>query len=160
MAARVQKPAVVMLAMQFDQRLGQGAQHLATGAAVVDPGGLAAIGGVHPPQKKLRPAGQPGLFQHAMRSVTFGQIEGCCDLALLGPLPHQIGASAPAQHEAKGIKQDGFTGPGFAGQHVQTGLELKLQPVDDQHVPDVQPAQHLAIPLPDPPQGPDHSHLP
>jgi hypothetical protein len=57
--ARVQKPAVVLLPVQFHQHVRQGPQHLARGAAVVDPGRLAPVGGVHPAQDQLPPPGRP-----------------------------------------------------------------------------------------------------
>ena len=45
-AARVQQAPVIVLAMQFDQRIGQGAQHFGADAAVVDPCGFTPVAGV------------------------------------------------------------------------------------------------------------------
>lgn len=123
-----------MLAVQFDQRFRQRAQHLARAAAVIDPSRFAPVRPVDTAQDQLAPAGQASLFQYRMGGVAFGQIEPRRDLALRRALTHQIGAPAPAQHEPETIKQDRFTRPGFAGQNVQTRLKRKFQPVDDQHI--------------------------
>ena len=133
-ALGVKQPAVVMLSVQLDQRLGQGAQHLARAAAIVDPSRFTPVGPVDTAQDQLCPAGQARLFQHRVGCVAFGQVEPCRDLALRRALTHQIGAPAPAQHEPEAIEQDRFTCPGFAGQNVQTRLKRKFQPVDDQHI--------------------------
>ena len=57
-----------------------------------------------------------------------GQIKPGRDFAQIGALTDQIGAPAPAEHEAETVEKDGFTGAGFAGQHIQAGLEFQLQP--------------------------------
>ena len=76
--------------------------------------------------------------------MVLGQIEPRGHLALIGPLADQIGTPAPAQHKTQRIQQDRLARAGFTGQHVQTRLERKLQPVDDQHVRDIKPAQHVS----------------
>ena len=123
-----------MLAVQFDQRFRQCAQHLARAAAVIDPRRFAPVRPVDAAQDQFAPAGQASLFQHRMGCVAFGQVEPRRDLALRRALTHQIGAPAHTQHEPETIEQDRFTRPGFAGQNVQTRLKRKFQPVDDQHI--------------------------
>ena len=131
-----------MLAVQFHQRVRQPPQHLARHAPVVDPAGLATVGGVDPAQDQLVAAGQARLLQHRAGGMALWQVEDRHDLALLGPLPHQFGPSPPAQHEAQRVQQDRLARAGFAGQHVEPGLEGKFQPVDDQHVANIKRAQH------------------
>ena len=46
-AARIDQPAIIVLAMQFHQRIGQGAQHIARNPAIIHERGLAAIGTIH-----------------------------------------------------------------------------------------------------------------
>ena len=70
------------------------------------------------------------------------QIEPSRDFALIRSAAHQLGPSAPTQHKAQRIKQDRFTGTRFSGQHIEPGLERKFQPVDDQHVPDIETREH------------------
>ena len=142
MARGVEQAAVVMLAVQLHQRLRQAPQHLAAGASVVDPAGLAAIGAVDPAQDQLFRDWQPGVFQHRAGGMAGGQLEHRGDLALRGAAAHQLGAAAPAQHEAQRIQQDRLAGAGLAGQYVETGLEREVQPVNDQHVADLKRSKH------------------
>jgi hypothetical protein len=146
MPARVQKAPVILLAMQFHQRIGQGTQHLARGAAVIDEGGLAAIGHIDPAQDQLVFRLDPRLVQHGPRRMTGRKIEDGGHFALRRACADQLGTAPPAQHEAQRIEQNRLARPGLASQHVQARLEPKVQPVDDQHVADVKPAEHSLRP--------------
>ncbi len=128
--------------MQLDQHLRERAQHLARGAPVVDPGGLGPALPVHPAQDQLITDGNTGLVEHGARRVAGVEIEHRRHLALVGAAAHQLGPAAPAEHEAERVEQNRLARPGLAGQHVEARLELKLQPVDDQHVSNVEAAQH------------------
>jgi hypothetical protein len=146
-AARVQQAAVVVLAMQFHQCVGQGAQHLGRHAAVIGPGAAAAVGGGDAAQDQGAILGRnPGLGQHGMGGVKGGQVEFGCHLALIGASADKVRPCAPAQHEAQRIQQDRLARPGFAGQHVQTRLQGQRQAVDDQKIADIQRAQHGPCP--------------
>ena len=140
--ARVQQPAVIMLTVQFHQPFRQCPQHLARNPAVIDPGGLAAIGIVHPAQDQIALGLDPVFFQHGMGRMARRQVEFGHHLALFGAAPHQLGPATPAQHKAQAIQQNGFASPGFPGQHIQPGLKGQRQPVDNQHVANVESAQH------------------
>ena len=139
-SAWVQKAAVVMLAMQFHQRIRQRAQHLARAPPVINPSRFSPLRRVDPPQDQLIPARQARLLQHRMCGVVRTQIKPRRDLALRRALAHQIRTPAPAQHKAERVQQDRFTRPCLAGQHVQAGLERQFQPVNDQHVRDIKAA--------------------
>ena len=123
MAARVQQAAVVLLAMQFDQRIRQRPQHLARGPAVIDPGGLAAISGVDPAQDQLVLHRQAGFGQNCQGRVAGRQIETGGHFALFGTAAHQFRPPAPTEHEPQGIQQNGFAGPSLASQNIQPGLK-------------------------------------
>jgi len=138
----VQKPPVVLLAMKFHQGIRERAHHLARGAAIVDPCGLAPVGPVYPAQDQLLATRQTGFGQNVMRWVPRREIEYRQYLAFLRARAHEIGAPAPAEHETETVEQDGLTRPGFAGEHVEARLELQFQPVDDQHVSNIEGAQH------------------
>ena len=143
-AARVQKASIVMLTMQFDKRVRQCAQHLARYTPIVDERGFPSIARIDAPQDQVIGARKPGLFQKGPGGMIGRDVELGRDFALLGACAHKIGAPAPPQHEAQRIKQDRFAGPGLAGQHIQTRLEVKRQPVDDEHIPDVEASEHPA----------------
>jgi hypothetical protein len=111
-AARVQQAAVVVLAVELDQRLGEAAQHLARGAAVVDPGGLAAVGRVHPAQDQLvLAAAIPASASSSAPGMAGESSEHRLDLALRGARAHQFRPAAPAQHETQRIEQDRLARP-------------------------------------------------
>ena len=140
--ALIQKAAIVLLPVQLHQRVRQCAQHLPGRAAVVHPGGLAPIRGVHPAQDQLALRRDPGFVQHRARGMGRGQIEYRRHLALRGAGAHKIGAPAPAQHETQTIKQDGLARPGFPGKHIQPRAEIQREPVDQQHIPDFERPKH------------------
>ena len=142
MPARVQEAPVIMLAVQFHQMIGQIAQHLARDTAVVDEGGLAPVGGIDPAQDQLVLGLDSGLVKHPARRMTQRQVEDRRHLALPRALADQFRPAAPAQHEPQRIQEDRLARPRLAGQHVQSRPKLQAQPVDDQHIADVQTTQH------------------
>ena len=147
MPARIEKPAVVVLAMQLHKAIRQGPQDLARDAPVVDPGGLAPVSGVDPPQDQLALLGlNSGLGQNLVHGMIRRESKHRRDLALLGPGTNQLGPPAPAKDKAQSFKKDGFPGAGLAGQHVEARLKLQSQPIDDQHIADVETPEHGSPP--------------
>ena len=141
----VQKPAIIMLTMQFDQQVRQVAQHIGTGAAVVDPGGLAPVGGGgDAAQDQLIPGNNTHVGQKRAGAMVGRQVKAGRHFALFCALAHQIGAPAPTQNEPQTVQQDRLACPGFAGQHIQAGLKHQIQPINDQHVADFKGSQHQA----------------
>ncbi len=145
-AARIEKSAIVVLAVQLHQRLRQPPQHLTAHPPVVDPGSLAAIRGVDAAQDQTVIVRQPRFAQNRMGGMAGGEIEDSRHLALRRPRPHQRRAATPAQHKTQGVQQDRLAGAGLAGQHVETRPEVKLQPVDDEQIADIETAQHGSVP--------------
>ena len=144
MPARVQKTPVIMLAVQFHQRIRQITQHLARDPAIVDPGRLAPVHRVDAAQDQLALLGHdPRLGQNRMGGMKRIQIKDRHNLALRGPCAHQIRPPPPAQHKAQGIQQDRLARPGFAGQHIQPRPKGQRQPIDDQHITNFKRTQHL-----------------
>ncbi len=143
---RVQQAPIVMLPMQFHQRFGKAAQHFAGGPTIIDPGGLAPVRRIHPAQDQLVTAGQSGVLKDVMGGMIRGQIEDGNNFALRCPLSHQFRTPAPTQNKTQRIQQDRFARAGFSREHVQAGLKRDVQPVDDQHVANVERAQHQDIP--------------
>ena len=145
MAAGVEQAAVVLLAVQLDQRVGERPQRLGGHPAVVDPGLPPAVGARRAAQDQLVRAGQPGLGQQRRRRVAVGQHELRRHLALGGAGAH-LAAAAPAEHEAEAVEQDRLAGAGLAGQHVQARPEAQLGRLDQHHVADRQRLQHRSGP--------------
>ena len=142
MALGIQQAVIIVLTVQLDQMIRELAQHFARTAPIIDPRRLAPVLRVHPAQHQFVATRQPGLFEDHMGGMAARQIEFRDNLATFGPCPHQFCATAPAQHKAQGIQQDRLARAGFTGQHIQPGLKIQLQPVDDQHVPNFQRPQH------------------
>ncbi len=141
-AARVKQAAVVLLSVEFDQRVGEGLQLFGGGAGTVDAGGFAARGRDR--------AGQDQFVIHRDAIVGQDRAGGMCgrevkdglDAALLGPVADKVRAAAPAKHKPQCVEQDGFASAGFTCQHVQPRLEIEVEAVDDEQVADRERAQH------------------
>ena len=95
MSARVQKTSVVVLAVQFNQCLGQGAQHLARAPAVIDPSRFTPLLGIHTAQDQFVSTGQSCLGQNSLCRMIGRDVEPRRYLALLSSRSHQIGPAAP-----------------------------------------------------------------
>ena len=75
------------------------------------------------------------------QKVTF-DVEAGRDDGLFRAVAHETAVGPRAEGEAKCIEQDGFTGPGFPGEHGKTGPERKIEPVDQHHIADREAGQH------------------
>ncbi len=140
---RIEKAAVVVLAVEFDKSLGQGPQNLARHPPIVNPRRLAAVGGVDASEDQLTVLGlDPCLGQDLVHRMAGLELENRRNLALLGPCPHQLGPPAPAKDKAQCVKKDGFAGARLAGQHIQARLKLESKPIDDQHIADIEAPEH------------------
>ena len=136
----IEQATVIMLAMQFYQSVRQAAQHFTAGTPVIDPRGLAAIGRVHASEDQFAFGLNAHIFQHRLRRMSLRQIKPSGHFPLLGALAHQFSPPAPAEHKPKRIQKDRLTGTRFTGKHIETGLKLKFKPLNNQHVPNIEPA--------------------
>ena len=71
-----------------------------------------------------------------------GQLEGSLDPRLLGTGPDDRAPRPPAHQQVERVGEHGLAGAGLAGDHVQTGAEAQLGPLDQQQVLDSQLAEH------------------
>ena len=144
-AARVDQAAIVVLAVQLDQRAADFPQERDADRLVVDPRARAAVR-LHRAPQDQRLAGFDEDVGFGKRSVhRFGQrreFEGCGDARLVLARAHQPGIRAIAQHQAERIEQDRLARPGLAGEHAKARAERKFQPFDQHHVPDGKRSQH------------------
>ena len=79
-----------------------------------------------------------------MSRIRAAYVEERFHLRLLGARPDLLGAGAAAEHERERADDNRFAGTGLAGQHVEAGIELDLQLVDEDEVLDAQRNQHGA----------------
>jgi len=148
----IDQRALVMLAVNFDQRGAYRLQGLHADRLVVDEGAGTAIGQLHPAQDHLA-----GIFsarvvkavvaQDQSRRMTLGHVEHRSDLALLHAVPDQARVAAAAERQREGIEQDGLAGAGFTGQHRQATRKFDIEPFDQDDVTDRKSGQH-AKPVP------------
>ena len=121
MAARIDQPAIVVLAVQFDQMRRQFAQQRDACRLIVDPRLAPAIGlQLAADQQRLaRLELEPGLVQrlgHGRRQR--GELESAGDTCLVFPTADQRAFRAIAQHQPQRVEQDRLARPGFAGEHA------------------------------------------
>ena len=124
MPTRVQQSTVIVLAVQFDQRVRELAQDLAAHPTIIDPRGLAPVSGVDATQDQFTVRLDPSFLQNRLSRMARRKVEHRNNLALLCPLPHEVGTAAPTQHKTKGVQQDRLTRARFTREHVKTRLEL------------------------------------
>jgi hypothetical protein len=134
--------AVVMLAVNFDQRRADGAQHLHRHRLIVEEGAGAAVGELDPAQDQLILGRDVVCGEDGAGRMVRGHVERSRDLALLRPLADEAGIAAPAERERKGIEQDRFTGAGFPGEHREARRKVDVEAVDQDDVSDRKPGQH------------------
>ena len=145
MAARIDQAAVVVLAVQLDQRRGELAQQRRADRLVVDPRPRSAIGPDPPPQDQrlarleldfgLR-QGQPDRLRQ------LGELEGRGDARLLLAGAHQRSLGAIAEHQPERVEQDRLAGAGLPGQHAETRPAGEVERLDQDDVADRERGQH------------------
>ncbi len=134
--------AVVVLAMDFDQRGADGAQHLHRHRLVIEEGAGAAVGQLDTAQDQFVLRRNVVGGQDRAGRMIHRHVEGRRHLPLLGTLADQAGIAAGAQRQREGIEQDRLAGAGLAGQHRQTRREIDIEAVDQDDVSDRKPGQH------------------
>ena len=134
---RIDQRAVVVLAVDLDERRADRSQHLHADRLVVDEGARAPVRELDAAQDQVavdvdigpwRDRGGPGW--PAGRSNTAVTWPAC------SPCRTRRAVAAPAEREREGIEQDGLAGARLAREHAEPGRKSKLQPVDQDDVAD------------------------
>ena len=119
MGRGVDQRAVVMLAVDLDQRRAERSQRLHAHRLVVDEGAGAAVGELHAAQDQLVVGLDAVVGGERADRMVARQFEGGGHLPLLGAVAHQRGVAARAERQREGIEQDRLAGAGLAGEHGQ-----------------------------------------
>ena len=146
MAARIQQPAVIMLAVNLDQAVGDIAQDGRRHARAAGEGAAAAVG-LERSSDQQRFAGlriNALLPQKCECRMLGWQFEFGRHAGLLLALPDQSGIGPDTERQSQAVEQDRFACAGLAGQHAKARLERQFEPVDQHHVADRQLPQHAA----------------
>ena len=142
MRRNIDERALVMLAMDLDQRAAERFQHLHAHRLVVDEGARAPVGKLHAAQDQAVLGSDAVFGEQCERRVARLDIECGRHLSLLGALPHQTGVAAAAERKREGIEQDRFAGAGLAGEHRKTSRIIDVEPFDQNDVADGEPGEH------------------
>ena len=138
----IDQRALVMLAVNFDQRGADRLQGLHADRLVVDEGAGAAVGQLHPAQDHLAGIVEAVVAEDRRGRMALRHVEHRGDLALLHAVADEAGVAAAAQRQGEGIEQDGFARAGFAGQHRKATGKFDIEPLDQDDVTDRQTRQH------------------
>ena len=139
---RIGKRALVMLAVDLDQRDADRLEHLHAHRLVVDRGACAAVSQLHAPQDQLVPARDVVGGENAADRMPAIGFEHRRHLAKLCAVTHQAGVAARAERERERVEQDRLAGPGLAGQRRQTATEVDVETIDQDDVADREPDEH------------------
>ena len=144
MGCGIDQRALVVLAVDFDQRGAQFLHCLHAHRLVVDEGARAPVRQLHAAQDQfVLGRNVMRLEQRPCRMVAL-DLEHGGDLALLDAVADQRLVAAPAQRQREGVEQDRLAGAGLAGEHGKAAGEIDVEPVDQHDVADGKPGKHGA----------------
>lgn len=144
-AAGIDQPAIVMLAVQFDEKPRQLAQQRHADRLVVDMGTAAAIGAhaaAHQQGLARLPVDLRLCQQRHDPGGTVGEFEGRGDAGLLLATADEPAVGPVAQHEAQRIQQDRLACPGFTGEHAQPAGKRQVQRFDQDDIANGKSGEH------------------
>ncbi len=142
MGRGIDQRALVVLAVDLDQRRAHRFQGLHADRLVVDEGPGAAVRKLHPAQDHFTGVVEAVIGQDCRRRMALGHIEHGGNLALLHTVTDEARVAAAAERQREGIEQDGFARAGFTGQHREATGKLDIEPFDQDDVTDRQTRQH------------------
>ena len=143
-AARIEQAAIVVLAVNLDQKRAKLALEAGGDRLIVDEGAAAAVGldDAADDQRLARLPGEAVLVEQGEGRVAGGNLEGDADRRLPLPAAHQRALRAHAEREPQRIEQDRFAGPGLAGEHAEARPEFEIERFDQHDVADREAGQH------------------
>ena len=143
MSGRRQQPAIVMLAVDFDEVPSQLAQQRGRGRLIVDEGAAA-------PVRLDQTAHDQRLPRLNLKAVVRQQraqgialrVEARGHHRLRRAMADQSAVAPRSQRQSQRVEQDRLARPRLAGQHAQSGIELQVQRLDQHHVTNGKRGQH------------------
>ncbi len=143
----IDQRALVMLAVNLDQRGADRFQGLHADRLVVDEGAGAAVGQLHATENHLARTFNACVVEAVLGEdpcgrMALGDVERRRHLALLGAMADETRIAAAAERQRECIEQDGFARAGLAGQHREATGEFDIEPFDQDDVTDRQTGQH------------------
>ena len=130
-----------MLTVYVHQLVGQSLQLACRGGAAIDPGAAAALGVDLTFQLQRFVFRAVETVGHQPFAHGFADGEFSHDFTTRGPFANHRRVGACTQHQLQCINQDGFSGPGFAGEHGKARRQIQIQRLHDDKI-----AQRHALP--------------
>ena len=146
MAARVDQAAIIMLAVEFDERTAHLAQQGNAHRLVIDEGLGAAVGAqlAADDQRFARFQFHPGIAEQVRQGIRqAGKVETGGNAGLVLATAHQAAIRPAAEDKPQGIEQDGLARPRLARQHAKPGPEVQVQRFYEHDVADGETGQHV-----------------
>jgi hypothetical protein len=132
----VDQSAVVVLAVDFDEKLASLAHQLHGDRLVVDIGLGAAIRRLHPAENQVAIVVDTVLANEKPGRMAHTDIEDRRHLPFVAAMADKRTVATAAKGQRQAIEKDGFSSPGFAGQHGKTGIERQIKPFDQDDIAD------------------------
>jgi len=132
--AGIDKCAIVVLAVDFDQRTADVAHQRDGGLLIVDKDARAPVARLQAAQDDVAVVLDGVLGQDFARRMVARHVEHRRHLPLGGTVAHQRGIAARAERQRQRIEKDGFAGARFAGQNGKPRREIDVEPFDQDDI--------------------------
>ena len=150
MARCLHQGAVVVLAVDLDQTVGDRARHLRADRLIVDESAGPSIRELDAAQDQFAVGLDVALPRERNSGMIGGEIEDRRHLALRLTVTDERAVAARAERQRQRVEQDRFSRPSLAGQNRQSAGEFEVQLVDQDNVADRKPNEHpeaLLLPI-------------
>ena len=130
--------------MDVDQCFADVLELRQRGAATVEPAARAPGGVDHTPDQQFGVAGfNEGVVGQLAGQFGQGlQVERGRQFGTFFAVADQRAVAAAAEQQPECVEDDGFAGPGFAGEDGEAGAKIEFERVDDDKVADREREQH------------------
>ena len=139
---RIDHGAVIMLAVDLDQRRAELAQERDRDRLVVDEGAAAAIAALDAAEDEVALRLDAAVGEKAAGGMVGAEVEDGGDVALLGAVADERAVAAATKGEGKRIEEDRLAGAGLAGEHGQAAGEIDVEAIDEDDVTDREGDEH------------------
>jgi hypothetical protein len=133
---RVDQRAVVVLAVDFHEKLAGLPHELHGNRLVVDIGLGAPVGGLLAAEDEVAVVVYAVVAEQRPDRMIARHVEHGRHLPALDAVAHQRTVAAPAERQRKTVEEDGLTGARLARQHGKTRLEREVEPFDQDDIAD------------------------
>ena len=133
---RVEQPARLALAVDFDQQAADASQQGESRRRIVDECAAAPVGADHAAQQKLAVVVEVVLSQQSVDRVRAVDGKHGNDAGAFAAARHDSRCRACAERQSQGIQQDRLAGACLTGKDRHTGAEVDIQAADQNIVAD------------------------